>query len=74
MVLAYKDGFSKAQELTQAINVIPNQWGLIQQLGLFTSEYKIFKSSKLISSVYLSLISLINVEIYLILSFKFSLL
>lgn len=40
MVLAYKDGFSKAQELTQAINVIPNQWGLINQLGLFNSEYK----------------------------------
>lgn len=44
MVKVYKDGFDRAQELTQAINVIPNTWGLIQNMGLFKNEYKSLKN------------------------------
>lgn len=44
MALVYKDGFNRAQELTQAINVIPNTYGLINQLGLFTNEFKTQKN------------------------------
>jgi hypothetical protein len=30
----------KAVDLSSSINIIPNQWGLIQQMGLFRNEYK----------------------------------
>lgn len=35
---------NRAVELTEALNVIPNQWGLINQLGLFTNYYKTQKN------------------------------
>ena len=31
--------FGKAIDLSTGINVIPNQWGLTQRLGLFTPVY-----------------------------------
>lgn len=30
----------RAVDLSSQINLVPNQWGLIQRLGLFTNEYK----------------------------------
>lgn len=34
----------RAVDLSSQINVIPNQWGLIQRMGLFTNEYKTQKT------------------------------
>lgn len=36
--------YGKAVELTEEINLIPNQWGLIQRLGLFTNKYSTQKT------------------------------
>tara|TARA_R110000744_G_C19371770_1_gene563151 strand:+ start:25671 stop:26741 length:1071 start_codon:yes stop_codon:yes gene_type:complete len=41
MPLSYnKDNFNKVVDRSTTLNVIPNQWGLIQDLGLFRDEYK----------------------------------
>ena len=44
MALTYQKDFNRASELTEAINVVPNTWGLINQLGLFSNEYKTQKT------------------------------
>lgn len=44
MTLVQRDGSKKVQELTAAINVIPNTWGLINRMGLFKHEYKTQKN------------------------------
>lgn len=44
MALTYQKDFNRVSELTEALNIVPNQWGLYNQLGLFTSNYKTQKT------------------------------
>lgn len=44
MALVQRNGSKRVQELTAAINIIPNTWGLINQIGLFNNEYKTQKN------------------------------